>query len=410
MPASGSHGQDSAGERGTSIANRQKEFSIESNERSIERPDLAAVSAADDEEKYDTKQNNKLLTLRANPSWSLSLAVAVAAATKWWFLYIILSIRHVLGSSSAPQATKTSPKPQFWRVSGIEASDEDHAQEWLRKVSPDRYSLAKVSPHRLCATLVTFDKPTPALAGWSMDNAFLGITPLASPADSVIDIVAVTGLGGHALGSFRSTDGRFVWLRDVLPKTLPKARILTYGYDTALVKNKSKESIRDLAKVFLDALAAFRRRTETQRRPLCFIGHSLGGVVLKEALAISEIHQDNDFHEVVLSTYGLILLGVPNLGLRHPQLMTMVEGQPNQQFVRDLVVDEDEAPSPYLDELTGKFSRVCSRIVPPFHIVSYYETERSSTVKVRSIISDFADTADDDTQVNLPRIALRVDW
>jgi hypothetical protein len=83
-----------------------------------------------------------------------------------------------------------------------------------------------------------------------------------------------------------------------------------------------------------------------------------------------------------------------------------VEGDPNQQFVRDLVVDEDEAPSPYLDELTGKFSRVCSRVTPPFNVISYYETERSPTVKVSIVIFMLAQEADVSAQATR-RIALR---
>jgi surfactin synthase thioesterase subunit len=355
---------------------------------------MAASTKPDSEEKDGGKGNIKPDTLSAEPSWSFSFTIAAVLAALWWLQYVGLLIRRVLGHSQVSQAAKMSPKPQFWRVTGIENDERLHAQEWLQKVSPGGHSLAEVSAQRLCATLTAFGIPNLALDGWSVESAFLGITPLSSPADAAVDVVVITGLGGHAMGSFRSTDGTFVWLRDALPKALPKARILTYGYDTALLKNKSKESIRDLAKVFLDALAGFRYRTKTQQRPLCFIGHSLGGVVLKEALAIADLNQNDDSHEVVLSTYGLILLGVPNLGLRHPQLMTMVEGNPNQQFVRDLVVDEDEAPSPYLNELTAKFSRVCSRVTPPFHIVSYYETERSPTVKVRATVFVLNSTAD----------------
>lgn len=355
---------------------------------------MAAVTKAGCEEKADVEGDIKPDTLSVEPRWSFSFTVGILQATIWLFQYIGLCLRHVLRLSRVPQAAEVPSKPQFWRVTGIENSERLQAQEWLQKVSPGRHSLAEISAQRLCATLTTFGKPKLALNSWSAESAFLGITPLSSPAGGVVDVVAITGLGGHAMGSFRSTDGGFLWLRDVLPKTLPEARILTYGYDTALVKNKSKESIRDLAKVFLDALSDFRYETQTQRRPLCFIGHSLGGVVLKEALAIADLNQDADFHEVVLSTYGLILLGVPNLGLRHPQLKTMVKGNPNQQFVRDLVVDEDEAPSPYLDELTAKFSRVCSRVTPPFHIFSYYETERSPTVKVSTAIFVLAQQAD----------------
>jgi surfactin synthase thioesterase subunit len=397
---------DPASQRVSSDMKGQIKLSDKGDKCATECLQVTAVTQTGCEEKDDVEVNIEPNTLSVEPSWSFSFTVAILHATIWWFQYVGLCLRRVLGTSRVSQAAKIPPKPRFWRVMGIENGDRLQAQEWLQKVSPGRYSLAEVSTQRLCATLTTFGKPKPALDSWSVESAFLGITPLSSPADAAVDVVAITGLGGHAMGSFRSTDGSFLWLRDVLPKTLPEARVLTYGYDTALVKNKSKESIRDLAKVFLDALSGFRYRTQTQQRPLCFVGHSLGGVVLKEALAIADLNQDADFHEVVLSTYGLILLGVPNLGLRHPQLMTMVEGDPNQQFVRDLVVDEDEAPSPYLDELTGKFSRVCSRVTPPFNVISYYETERSPTVKVSIVIFMLAQEADVSAQATR-RIALR---
>jgi surfactin synthase thioesterase subunit len=397
---------DPASQRASSDTKGQVESPDKGDKCMTQCLEMAAVTKAGCEEKADVEGNIKPDTLSVEPRWSFSFTVGILHATIWWFQYVGLFLRRVLSLSHVSEAAKIPAKPQFWRVMGIDNGERLRAQEWLQKVSPGRHSIAEVSAQRLCATLTTFGKPKLALDSWSVDSAFLGITPLSSPAGAVVDVVAITGLGGHAMGSFRSTDGSFLWLRDVLPKTLPEARILTYGYDTALLKNKSKESIRDLAKVFLDALSGFRYGTQTQRRPLCFIGHSLGGVVLKEALAIADLNQDTNSHEVVLSTYGLVLLGVPNLGLRHPQLMTMVEGNPNQQFVRDLVVDEDEAPSPYLDELTGKFSRLCSKVSPPFHIVSYYETERSPTVKVSIVIFMLAQEADVGAQAT-QSIALR---
>ncbi|EME39012.1 hypothetical protein DOTSEDRAFT_116503, partial [Dothistroma septosporum NZE10] len=61
-----------------------------------------------------------------------------------------------------------------------------------------------------------------------------GFTPLSDPEDGNVDIVVVTGLGGHALGSFRSADGTKVWPRDFAPNEIPRARFVTYGYDTAV--------------------------------------------------------------------------------------------------------------------------------------------------------------------------------
>lgn len=61
-------------------------------------------------------------------------------------------------------------------------------------------------------------------------------------------MIAVCGLGGHALGSFKEKNGRFVWLRDALPSDTPNARILTYGYNSQLVGSESFQSLTDLGR------------------------------------------------------------------------------------------------------------------------------------------------------------------
>ncbi|KAK5745281.1 hypothetical protein LTR17_001442 [Elasticomyces elasticus] len=290
-------------------------------------------------------------------------------------------------SLSATQATQTN-KPQFWRIRNIRSSEVDDAQKWVRETSQFGSSLAKDGEDSYCATVTSVNcKPPLDRAHWSVDKEFMGITPLCDCDDAEVDLVAVTGLAGHALGSFRSSSGAFVWLRDALPKDVPKVRVLTYGYDTALVKNQSKESLYHLASTFLDRLDSFRRATRTQQRPVCFLGHSLGGVVIKEALTISHMANRSprdwtrnlDDCGVALYTCGLVLFGVPNLGLQHRQLLTMVKGQRNKNFVQSLLVNEDNEPSTYLAELTRKFSQLCSAQEPRFGIYSYFETEASPT-------------------------------
>ena len=87
-----------------------------------------------------------------------------------------------------------------------------------------------------------------------------------------------------------------------------------------------------------------------------------------------------DNHDLFRSTYGLMFFGVPNLGLRHRELITMVGEQPNQRLITDLVVDRDSEASPYLAELKDKFIEACAHSI--FEIISYYERELSSTVEV----------------------------
>jgi hypothetical protein len=111
-------------------------------------------------------------------------------------------------------------------------------------------------------------------------------------------IVAIHGLDGHPTESW-TANGK-LWLRDFLPDKIPHARIMSYGYD-AYTRNRqqlSDQTIYDHAEALVAALAARREETnvrhdnshryyilltamQTQRRPIVFVAHSLGGIVLK---------------------------------------------------------------------------------------------------------------------------------
>ena len=71
-------------------------------------------------------------------------------------------------------------------------------------------------------------------------------------------IIAVTGLGGHAFGSWKSRGGSHMWLRDSLAFDLPGIRMLVYGFDSHLGKSDSFQSISSIADQFQDSLRAIR--------------------------------------------------------------------------------------------------------------------------------------------------------
>ena len=107
--------------------------------------------------------------------------------------------------------------------------------------------------------------------------------------------------------------------------------------------------------------------------------------MLKEALVMSSKLADakqKKLLEVMTVTYGLIFMGVPNLGLKHNQLEIVVKGRRNERFVKDLLVDSDGEASQILSHLTSEFSDLDKRRSLPFEIVSYYETVSSPTLVV----------------------------
>ncbi|KAJ5894279.1 hypothetical protein N7495_005970 [Penicillium taxi] len=209
---------------------------------------------------------------------------------------------------------------------------------------------------------------------------FDGITPLyedESGAD--VDIIAIPGLGSHALGSWKSTDSDEVWLRDFLPKDLPNIRVLLYGYDTTLSGSLSKQSIEDLGGALLELITAFRANDGTSKRPIVFIGHSLGGLLIKELLIRARRRKSTANSDLSQACFGLLFFGVPNLGLRNEQLRTLVQGQPNKALIDNLLVDNDSEPSTFLKRLADQFSESCKDY---YHVVTFFERTLSPTLEL----------------------------
>ncbi|KAF8528144.1 hypothetical protein BU17DRAFT_30429, partial [Hysterangium stoloniferum] len=131
-------------------------------------------------------------------------------------------------------------------------------------------------------------------------------------------IVAIHGLDGASEASFTAKND-VLWLRDLLPTVITNARILTYGYDARTRgENISQLDLDDLSTDFIAKLSTFRVHSHTQRRPLIFIAHCLGGIILKNALVYAEATNDRhlpDHKAVESSTFGIIYLGTPHQGM-----------------------------------------------------------------------------------------------
>lgn len=118
----------------------------------------------------------------------------------------------------------------------------------------------------------------------TLDTRFDGLTPLhrAGDQDCFVGCVAVTGLNAHAFGSFKARGGNFMWLRDKLPHDFDHARIFANDYDTQLLNSISFQSISDLATTFRQTLRVMRSQPSASDRSLVLIGHSLGGILIKQ--------------------------------------------------------------------------------------------------------------------------------
>lgn len=104
-----------------------------------------------------------------------------------------------------------------------------------------------------------------------------------------VDIIAVHGLCDYYLDTWKNTKTQKVWLRDFLADQLNigdnpiKTRILSFGYDAKALFTCSNLNIDGIARTLLDAIETERINEAQNMRPIVFVTHSLGGVVVKKA-------------------------------------------------------------------------------------------------------------------------------
>ncbi|KAK7993265.1 hypothetical protein PG989_006646 [Apiospora arundinis] len=107
---------------------------------------------------------------------------------------------------------------------------------------------------------------------------------------------------------------RYYWPREALPKFCPGARILTWGYDSHVTKGfngpVNKSSVYQHGKDLLYGL----RRLGSAPRPMIIVAHSLGGIVTKEMLALSQNSSEDRIKAIVETMEAVVFLGTPHRG------------------------------------------------------------------------------------------------
>ncbi|CAD6589643.1 MAG: hypothetical protein ASARMPREDX12_003913 [Alectoria sarmentosa] len=127
-----------------------------------------------------------------------------------------------------------------------------------------------------------------------------------------VDIIAVHGLGGGAFTTWTDADTGKLWLRDLLPRFLANSRIMSYGYDASVYPSRSILHILNHAENLLFELKTYRRSEQEQKRQVVFVGHSMGGLVIKKALDLARNEQK--YRSIYTLTRGIMFMGTPHDG------------------------------------------------------------------------------------------------
>ena len=211
----------------------------------------------------------------------------------------------------------------------------------------------------------------------AIDQHFHGITVLFSPStgNHTIDVLAVHGLGGHPYGSFVHKGDGHMWLSDSLPQDMCSVRVMIYGYESGLQDSTSFAGLDDLASSL--HLEIHRVLRSTEQRHLILVGHSLGGLLIKEALI--RMTESNSELDHIKRIYGALFFGVPNTGMDITSLLPIVNNQPNRFLLESLNMINSQVL-----QLQGRnFGRFLDQTA--LNMFCFYETRLSPTATQVSI-------------------------
>jgi len=195
----------------------------------------------------------------------------------------------------------------------------------------------------------------------------------------IVDVIAVHGLGSKYPKTW--TKDNKMWLRDFLPDDFPRARILAFVYPSEAFNNPDFVGLRALGGSLLRSLIKDREKLYSKRkRPLIFIGHSFGGLVIKEALALSQVSNSSiEGHHgyIADATRGVLFLGTPHFGSRYAfggllwTRLFEIFGKTYSGLLRTL-----QQLSPELEYLNQDFLAIPAiRKLPQRSLVCFYETK-----------------------------------
>ncbi|KAJ5135003.1 uncharacterized protein N7515_004281 [Penicillium bovifimosum] len=160
----------------------------------------------------------------------------------------------------------------------------------------------------------------------SGDYEFPFLQEVFSPRSShQVDLIFVHGLNpsgrnDHPFQTWTHSNGKF-WPKDFLAEDMPYARVFVYGYNSNITnaQTMSTSSIKDHANTLLNLLDMERGPQLGSIPPkIIFIGHSLGGLVIKQALLNAK--EDPKYTAIRSATYGLVFFGTPHRGAKAVEL------------------------------------------------------------------------------------------
>ncbi|KAJ6259918.1 hypothetical protein Dda_5562 [Drechslerella dactyloides] len=211
------------------------------------------------------------------------------------------------------------------------------------------------------------------------DCEFLGLTPVYQPDDMdnrTADIIAVSGLEGHPYGSWQGKQEKLMWLRH-FPKiegsTMERLRTITYGWKSNIyAQNLWRDRYYNHASYrerFLEELDKLLKCGRDKLKPLIFVGHSYGGILIMDAVVQASKFPDR-YGPISKLIAGFVFFAVPYDGMYVDDLRACV---PDGTF-SDLLDTVDQVKTrPDLQRIRESFSDLVRKT--KIQVQTFRETE-----------------------------------
>lgn len=155
--------------------------------------------------------------------------------------------------------------------------------------------------------------------------------------------------------------------------------MLTYGYNstsTALFSSDAPDAVRGMAESLVQELRANRQFSRALRRPIVFVCHGFGGVLVKKSLLYSSTRTATKvvhLWDMYISTFAIIFLGTPHGQTNKAnwlELDPMARGlRPSSTLLssRSKYAEMEDAPLP--SSIDSEFSP----LIKQFHMFFFWE-------------------------------------
>jgi hypothetical protein len=172
-----------------------------------------------------------------------------------------------------------------------------------------------------------------------------------------------------------------------MPKVLPEARVFAFAYDARTKADSPLPmDVYDHATELIGSLANEREITDTANRPVIFLAHSLGGIVVKAALIHSKSAEDGHLSHharIVNSTYAVMFFGTPHQGGEGIGLAKFVAYILSATSYTNLeLLDHLKKHSNWLQEQQSKYGPLSRK----FQSVFFFETQKMAILSWNHIL------------------------